>query len=211
MMQLEQYTADAICHSMCIGPLVDPSWQSDLIAIRLLLKPSFHPEACITISKSGGGASLSVAVLADMLWQQAYPCRLPAYHEETEFTANDFTRLAYHHHEVVTNPDAQHTACLDGIGMDCAWTTGSGHKQISSHVVASVLCKFVAEMIDQAWRTCTNSGVRNGLAECARYIGVEYPLDPVLPKPKLFRIGVFGTAENVDDYFRILNSTQREA
>lgn len=212
-MQPEQYTADAICNAMCVGPLVDPSWRPGVMAIRLLLKPSFHPEACITVTQLGGAASLSVAVLAEMLWRQTNPCHLPAYHDEHELTTQHFIHLAHYHNEVVTNPDSQCTVCVDGLAIDCVWTTGTGHNQMSSHVVGNVnvLRTFVAEMIDLAWRKCTNAGVRNGLAECARYVGAEYPSDPVLPKPKVFRIGVFGSPEDVDEYFRILKGTQREA
>ena len=196
---------------MCVGPFVDPSWDSGALAIRLLLIPSFHPEACITITKCKDAASLSVTVLAEMLWRQDYPCRLPAHHDNCELTTAQFTRLAYYHHEAASDPNARRTVCLDGIGIDCAWTTANGCDQFHSHVVDDSLRVFVAEMIDQAWHASTNAGVRNGIAECARYIGAEYPADPVPPKPTLFRLGVFGTPDDVDEYFRVLKLSQKKA
>jgi len=210
-MQLEQYTPDAICNAMCIGPLVDPSWGRRTLAIRLLFKPSFHPEACITITQSNDDATLSVSVLAEMLWQQDYPCRLPAFHDDVALTQAQFTRLAHYHHEAVTDPAAQRTACLDGMGVNCAWTTAEGHNQLQSHIVDNSLRAFAAQMIDQAWQASANAGVRNGLAECARYVGAECPLDPVRLKPTLFRVGVFGTPDDVDDYFRALKAAGKEA
>ncbi|MCP4829608.1 MAG: hypothetical protein GY889_12125 [Proteobacteria bacterium] len=210
-MQLEQYTPDAICNAMCIGPLVDPSWSGGTLAVRLLLKPSFHPEACITITQSEDDATLSVSVLAKMLWREDYPCRLPAYHDDSVLTKAQFTRLAQYHHEAVTDPDAQRTVCLDGMGVNCAWTTADGNNQLQSHIVDDSLRTFAAQMIDQAWQTSGNAGVRNGLAECARYVGAEYPLDPIPSKPTLFRLGVFGTPDDVDDYFRALKAANKEA
>ena len=210
-MQLEQYTADAICHSMCIGPFVDPSWDSATLAIRLLLKPSFHPEACITLAKREDAVSLSVTVLAEMLWRQAYPCRLPAHHDNCELTTAQFASLARYHHEAATDPNSRRTICLDGMGVNCAWTSMNGCDQFQSHVVDDSLRSFVAQMIDQAWNTSTNAGVRNGLAECARYIGAEYPADPLPPKPTLFRLGVLGTPDDVDEYFRVLKLSQKKA
>lgn len=210
-MQLNQYTADAICHSMCIGPFVDPSWNSETLAIRLLLKPSFHPEACITIAKRESTGSLAVTVLAEMLWRQDVPCRLPAYHDNCELTTAQFTRLAHYHHEAATDANARRTVCLDGMGINCAWTACNGCDQFQSHVVDDSLRVFVAQMIDHAWHASTNAGVRNGLAECARYVGAEYPVDPVPPKPTLFRLGVFGTADDVDEYFRVLRLSQKKA
>lgn len=65
-------------------------------------------------------------------------------------------------------------------------------------------------MIDHAWHNSTNAGVRNGLAQCARYLGAEYPADSVASEPTLFRLGVFGTADDVDEYFRILRLLQNE-
>lgn len=210
-MQSEQYTPDAICNAMCVGPLVDPSWGDGTHAIRLLLKPSFHPEACITITQSNGDAKLSVSVLAEMLWRQDVPCRLPAYHDDVALTKPQFTRLAHFHHEAVTDPEAQRTVTLDGMGVNCAWTTSDGNNQLQSHIVDDSLRAFASQMIDQAWKASVNAGIRNGLAECARYVGAEYALDPVPPKPSLFRLGVFGTPDDVDDYFRTLKAANKEA
>ena len=209
-MQLKHYTADAICHSMCIGPLVDPSWESGTLAIRLLLKPSFHPEACITIVRRENAASLDVTVLTEMLWQHDYPCRLPAHHDHCHLTMTQFTRLAYYHHEAATDLNAGRTVCVDGMGINCVWKSGNTCDQFQSNVVDQSLRLFVAQMIDHAWHNSTNAGVRNGLAQCARYLGAEYPADSVASEPTLFRLGVFGTADDVDEYFRILRLSQNE-
>lgn len=203
MKQFEQYTADAICQSMGIGPFIDPSWCRDVRVIRLLLKPSFDPEVCLTITEAGGVVSLTTSVLAEMLWRQDYPCRLPTYNDHTELSLAQFTCLAHHHHQAMTDSAAQRSVCIDGIGMHCVWTTAHGYDQLQSHIVRKALRTFVAAMIDQAWLASTNLYLRNGLAECARYIGVEYPLDPIPPKPTQIRLAVFGAPDEVKDYFRM--------
>lgn len=196
---------------MGIGPLADPSWVPGNPAIRLLLKPSFHPEACITIMQHNGAATLSVTVLAEMLWRQDFPCRLPSHHDDCELPAAEFTELAEFHRKAVTDREAHRMVCLDGIKVSCVWTTAEGHGQFESHVADKTLRTFVAKMIDQAWHRLTSPSVRNGLAECARYVGAEYAPDPVPTKPRLFRLGVFGTPDDIEEYFRVLKMAQRKA
>ena len=71
------------------------------------------------------------------------------------------------------------------------------------------MTKCVTHTIDLAWQLSSNPGVRNGLAACGRDVGAEYPVNPEPPKPDLFRLGVFGIPDDVDDYFRALRFVDR--
>ena len=81
-MQLEQYTADAICRSMGLDAFA-PSGPS---CVRVVLRPSFHPEVCVTVAETAGSARarMSVVALTEMLWRQHAPRRLPELREETD-------------------------------------------------------------------------------------------------------------------------------
>ena len=211
-MDPDQYTADVICHSMCIGTLIDPKWGADTVAIRVLLKPSFDPEACITVTLKNGTARLNITVLAASLWQQDHACRLPAHHEDCDLPLDQFNQTAHWHHTAVTDTEAQRFICLDGMGLNCAWTSAGDPQEIQSHCSAyQPMRDFVAHTIDLAWRLSSNVGVRNGLAACGRYVGADYPMESVPPKPALFRLGVFGSPDDVDGYFRALRSASKEA
>jgi hypothetical protein len=129
-MHPDQYTADTICHSMSLGPLIDPSWDADDLAIRVLLKPSFDPEACITVTRSKGNVRLNVVVLAEFLWHQQHPCRLPAFHDDSNLSLNQFSRIAHFHHSAVTDDAAQRFVSIDGMGLNCAWRAGSCNHEL---------------------------------------------------------------------------------
>ncbi|MGL4422165.1 MAG: hypothetical protein ACRCZF_15965, partial [Gemmataceae bacterium] len=72
--QVSNYTADAICRSMGLDGFEPASTP----CIRVLLKPSFHPEVCITLGDAtdAPGALLSVVALTERLWPQLIPRRL---------------------------------------------------------------------------------------------------------------------------------------
>ncbi len=72
---------------------------------------------------------------------------------------------------------------------------------MKSPVVGDALRTFVAKMIDVAWNSSTSPGVRNGLSICAQYVGCTYPMDPELTPSKPIRLGVFGTQDDVNEYF----------
>jgi len=59
-MRLEDYTADAICQSMGLR-FIEHSWaQAETPTLRVVLTPSFHPELCITLSRTADAVRLSV-------------------------------------------------------------------------------------------------------------------------------------------------------
>ncbi|XZE36337.1 hypothetical protein SH501x_001899 [Pirellulaceae bacterium SH501] len=210
-MQPDQYTADTICHSMSLGPLLDPSWDSDDLAIRVLLKRSFDPEACITATRRKGIVRLNVVVLVEFLWHQQHPCRLPVFHDDTALSLNQFDRIAHFHHSAVTDIAAQRFVSIDGMGLDCVWRVGGRNHQIQSHCSAyGPMTEFIVQTIEMAWQSSSNAGVRNGLARCGRYVGLNLPVEPEPPTPALYRLGVFGVRDHVDDYFRVLRSFSNE-
>ncbi len=202
-MQNDQYTPDAICESMGIGPFIDPTWRSASKILRLLLKPSFYPEVCITMVAREDSAKLTVVALSETFWHQVQPCPVPGYLESAQIDNSDIVQLieAY---EPLDNHDPQ-SISLDGMGMNLAWTSSKGVRQLESHVSGNELDTFVLDVIDFVWRTSEHPGVRNGLAHCARFVGRDYPFDPEPPTPKIFRIGVLGSPEDVSDFNEQIN------
>lgn len=207
-MRLDQYTADAICHSMGIGPFIDPAWNSKVLAIRLLLKPSFDPEVCITVVRSDGIDRLTVVALTEMLWRRDCPCQLPTEQETGTIDRNTFTKLCAAHHDAVSQAKGDRIVCVDGLGMNCAWATRSVTNQLESHVVGESLRSFVLTMVDAARNVCCHAGARNALRRCSRYIGCEYPIEPEPAKPPLLRIGVLGCADDVGDLLRLIDENE---
>ena len=97
-MHLEHYTADAICQAMGLPGFVEESWtQCDGPTLRLLLKPSFHPELCLTLFREKESTRLSVVALAERFWTQvaaAHGVRTPV-EEEARRRAEEEVRRRY--------------------------------------------------------------------------------------------------------------------
>src|SRR5436305_14108874 len=89
-MDLKQYPPDVICRSMGLPAFVEPGWSSP--TLRLLLKPSFDPEVCLTLT-GGADARLSEVALAEMLWRQPAPCALPTWSEQVTAPASMISEL----------------------------------------------------------------------------------------------------------------------
>lgn len=69
-MQHEQYTDDAIGQAMNLPGFI-PTDSGPIM--RLLFKPSFHPEMCVTIASS----QIQIIALQTQLWGQPDFCLLP--------------------------------------------------------------------------------------------------------------------------------------
>jgi len=200
-MNLDQYTPDAICRSMGLPGLIEPGWSPP--TLRVLLKPSFHPEVCITIG--GSGAALSVVALAESFWRQSVPCELPTFREKA-LIADAAARQLYLKFAAafVADQDPEgRMVTLDGMSQTSCFLDDVETRQFSCHPYRPAVSAFVSAVIETAWNACSNPGVRNALADCGKYVGLNLPREAEEVPPRLFRIAVLGTpdhrAEFLDD------------
>jgi hypothetical protein len=201
-MNLDQYTNDAICRSMGAPGFVEPGWSPP--TLRLLLKPSFHPEVCVTVTGSDGG--LSVVALAESFWRQAVPCELPTFRERL-FLAAPVVGRWFSDFSVALAADRDpegRLVCLDGMGVACCPLDPSGVEQLDCHPYRPAVSRFASSVILAAWQSCGDAGVRNALAACSEYVRLKLPREPEIVPPKLFRIGVLGTPDNRADFLKQL-------
>ncbi len=201
-MNVDQYTPDAICRSMGLNVFIDPDWSPP--TLRLLLKPSFHPEVCVTLVGEDG--DLSVVALAESFWRQSVPCALPTFRDQALLAApvahqlySDFSTAF-----VVDQTPEGRMVCIDGMPLNCCVLDNTGIRQFACNPYRTVVSAFIASMIHAAWQACSDPGVRNGLADCGRYVGLDLPREPEAAPPKLFRVAVLGTTYNRADFFEKL-------
>jgi hypothetical protein len=202
--QLSQYTADAICRSMGL----DAFEPVGLSCVRLLLKPSFHPEVCVTVAEPAdpARARLSVVALTEMLWRQQAPRRLPELREEVGVPAEVFAEAAAGFAAAFADRDRDgRRVCLDGMGVECCRSIGEVER-FAEHAHRPAVSAFVGRLVWWAWVACRVPGVRNALAECARYLGAEYPRQADPERPPARRLLVLGTPEARAGYFEVLRS-----
>ena len=196
-MDPKHYTADAICQAMGFPGFVDPALPSP--SIRLLLKPSFDPEVCVTLSAGGDRPRLSVVAFTTMFWHHPGPVPYaPAAREEVviprDVTTDLWGRFAAAHdaaHEM-----AGRMVCIDGMPVECVAVENGEARRFAESPYRPAVAEFVSRSIWWAWTACRVPRVRNALAACARYVGKDYPREVVPEAPAPVRIMVLGTVEN---------------
>lgn len=212
-MRPEDYTADAICRAMSLPCFVENPWtQSDSPTLRVVLTPSFHPELCITFSRSVDSTSLSVVALAVQYWSQHAELYLPSHCDEAHPSLNAFdeTVALFRAAHAAFDPDRRYV-CIDGMGLETCLVSRAGTQRLSTHVSEQTdTGRLVVRLIDLAWNGCRHPQVRNVLAQAARYLGVEYPLQDVPPAPRVTRLAVLGTAEERHDYLEMLRRRKKD-
>jgi len=199
----EQYTADAICQSMGLDGFVETGWT--VPTLRLLLKPSFHPEVCVTLHGAPEASRLSVVALTERLWGQPSLRRLPELQEETTVPTPAFDRACESFAATLGACRKRDRAVyLDGMGVECCFVRDGELQQFAEHAFRPGVSRFVSELVRLAWEPCREPRVRNALAECASYVGAEYPRDPEPVAPLVSGLLVLGTPEARADFFELL-------
>lgn len=198
-MLLEQYTPDAICKAMGLPAFIDQGLPSP--TLRLLLMPSFDPEVCITLFGASEGARLSVMALAEPFYRQPAPCRMSAWKEQVDVSAGVFADISEDFAAAVA-ADRETTGrmvCIDGMPIDACLLMGTRVDRIADHPYRPAVSRFVSTFIRIAWEACSGAGVRNGLAQCGRYVGENLPREALPPIAERSRVLILGTAEDRDD------------
>lgn len=208
-MQLSAYTPDAICQSMGLPGFIEKKWPAP--TLRLLLKPSFHPEVCLTLSQSAK-TRLSVIAFEQSLWKQPAPCALATWREENSVADETFARLvtAFHAGWAAEKHLEGRMVCLDGMPICACLSHANDSLQLDTHPYRPEVRGFVSSFIALAAECCRYSRVRNALADCGDYVGLKLQRSSLPPSQPLYRIAVLGDSEERADYLRQLPTRDGE-
>ena len=197
-MRLDAYTDDAICNAMGLGQFEHVGGER---AIRLLLKPSFHPEACVTVEP----ARLHVVALRSMLWREPVPCRLLEYAETASLVADQFDRLigAF---DLALAEDANRgeLVCLDGMPISALRIDGDRRWKFGGHPTGSGQSQFVVNLLRLAHASVSSVHLRNRIAEYGRYLSQAFKIEPEPELPNTAGVLVLGAPDDRADYFKEL-------
>lgn len=200
-MRSEQYTAEAICRSMGLDAFESTS---NARMLRVLFKPSFHPEVCITFTETLDTSStkLSVTVLTEMFWRQETPRRLPELNEEVEVRGTGlFDEITAGFVIAFAERDRNlRRVCLDGMRVECCRNAENGIERFADHVNDPAVSTFVDHLVWWAWIACRTPGIRNALADCAWYLGKDYPRDSDPEQPPRRQMMVIGEPDSRADF-----------
>jgi len=172
-MQTDAYTTEAICASLGLPSFEqDPACTRATQALRLLLKPSFHPEICLTFADG----NVSVVSARAMIWHQFEPAPMLTDRSEGVVPPEVFTSL-FAPMAAVAKSGAVRGIMIDGMpselllfrgGAVALRTGGNAGKQ-------GDYSALVGLAISTAWDCISNPLCRNSLSDAAEYLGKKLP------------------------------------
>jgi hypothetical protein len=208
-MRPDDYTADAICRAMALPGFIDEAWMEPRVsALRVVLKPSFDNEVCITLVEKLGDVTLSVHAASEMFWRQLAPRMLafPFRSGECDFGYGLFLESVAIFDQARAEAAIAGALCLDGMGMEACHVTRGVVRCFETHVGCGPAGELARKLIDWSWTVMEDPHLRNALAGCGRYVGREYALKPTSPGKPVTRLAVLGAADDRAAYLQRLRT-----
>jgi hypothetical protein len=164
----------------------DPGCKEAAEGVRLLLKPAFHPETCLTFADG----RVSVVCARELIWRRLEPSPVLTDRTQAELSPGTFAGLLASLLQISdSGPSAVPGITIDGMPVE-VWYFRSGTlvlKIEGNGGKKGDFSAFIALAITTAWRCISNSHCRNSLAQAAEYVGthtlpreVEPPRKPVV-------------------------------
>lgn len=201
-MRTDEYTAEAICKCMGIPSFeADPACTNATEAIRLLLKPSFHPEVCLTFVNG----KVSVVCARFMIWRQFEPSPMVTDRAEGAVPAAAFTELRSSM-VPVSRPGAVPGIIIDGMPSELLhFQQGSVVLRVGGNAGGKGdFSAFVTLAIVAAWEHISSSYCRNALAAAAEYVGKSLPREQESPRKPTIETMVLGPKEDREQLLQAL-------
>lgn len=207
-MQTDAYTSDAICQ--CMGL---PSFDKDPVlvgateAIRLLFKPSFHPEICITVVDG----HVSVVCARWMVWRLFEPSPMLTDRSKGTLDSDAFARLLLEL-KPLPRTTGQYGIIIDGMPTEVLhFRAGELVLRVGGNAGwKGDFSAFIAFAVRAMWDLIGNVHCRNALADAAAYLGEKLPrLEEPARKPTVETV-VLGVAEDRAELLRALKHHHNE-
>lgn len=206
-MKLEEYTADAICRAMELPAFIEEPWTSaDNSVLRLVLKPSFHPEVCVTMLRSTDETQVVLIALRQNLWYAGSWRILPSDRAQFSLPAAVFDEVVslFEAMRAAFDPNHRIVFC-DGMGFESCLVSGRNVEKLRAQVINQFgITTFVGRVLQVAWQGCGEPRVANAFAQAAHYVGLEYPLKKLPAEPESTRLMVLGAEQERHDYLEAL-------
>lgn len=182
------YTSENICRAMGMdGFADDPLLSQARQAVRLLLLPSFHNEACLSFVRTEEEISLSIVAAQSRVWQEDGHAsrKVPAREATGRVSPEDFEEIV-RLLEIAAQPvPPPRFAVLDGMPVhSLLWSDGKVEASIRENVAyRESYLRLVAQAITTAWNAIGDPAVRNVLRDAGEYVDVDFP-EQAVPPPR---------------------------
>lgn len=194
------YTSENICRALGLGGFAN-DWQlaqSDE-CIRVLLKPSFHREVCISVLLKEEKVSVVVIAALSQIWLQDWPIpQLTKVEQEAGILSEvQFARFTSLLHSAAEPKQQARFVVLDGMQAHTVLRADrEGRLNIDKNVGGDASYKFfIAEVITQVHTAIGCPSIRNALADAGSYAGLRIPYEVIPPAKDTVRTLVLGEPE----------------
>ena len=191
------YTSENICGALGLDGFAN-DWQlaqSDE-CIRVLLKPSFHREICISVLSKEKKVSVVVIAALSQIWLQDWPVPQLTKVEQDAGSLSEFqfARLSSLLNAAAAPKQPARFVILDGMPAYAVLRADrEGKLNIDKNVSGDASYKsFIAEAITQAHSATGSPSIRNALADAGSYAGLRIPSEVIPPAKDAVRTLVLG-------------------
>jgi hypothetical protein len=216
-MRLEDYSPDAICLAMGLpGFREDAALRRSGPVLRFVLRPSFHPEVCVTLTAGPEGDAADVRAFAEVFAHQPSPTdRPPVFMERTAMELGavaDLTRDFLDTARLLDEPGRTRWAVLDGMPVAVLGGHGGADAELDLNVGASEeFREFVARVIQRLHPALATGHCRNGLAVAGQYVHLHIDLDALSAVDTSTRLLVLGDEPGREEVANLLIRKPRPA
>jgi len=205
-MTIEQYTDDAVCFAMGLPQLL-PAELGDVI--RLVCRPSFHPEVCVTLKPD----EIVTVGLKTMLWNESLVARMPEHSERAYLLPGEFDPVyeAFAAALDESKRPPKWVVICDGMRVSAVRFRVRESERFSGSAVNDAERKFVTSVLSLALSKAVSIELRNRIAWCGRYVvrgddaAVAFPVvpEPAVDQLLVTRLLVLGTPEERAEFHKM--------
>ncbi|MBE7464846.1 MAG: hypothetical protein HS116_15330 [Planctomycetes bacterium] len=200
------YSSDFICKNLGLG-CFDNTEEARIARfyVRMLFKPSWHPESCVTISTQNDQTILRYAYFeGESLWHSK-GIRTPlAFTEQHILPSSPIDGLLSITAEASSHAvDVSRGVTLDGMGCCFLWKHHSQVMQNETNVGSPGFWRdWACAVLQVCWDAVQNPHAKQVVAATASYVGLEFnpaTLPPVKPRTHVLLLGAEEERQNLLD------------
>jgi len=187
LMRIEDYTPDAICMALEGRKFRDDElFGQNESVLRLLLRPSFDPEVCITLGSGLTEDWLELCTFHEMFWHKASAADRPAVFKVrvaiVRGSLDNCTRDFVEAHRLLEETSPKNWMVLDGMPVSAICSVAGSVLELDLNVGArDEFHSFVANILNQLFPLIPPGPCRNSIVRAGRYVDLRLPID-TLPK-----------------------------
>jgi len=198
MLNTSRDKEDEVCSAMALPRFV-PDANNE--AIRLLLRPTFHPEVCVTLTPT----DLSVVTLQKPLFSKSVFNRIPEFAERVPIDDAEYHAECKEFESALIESMTPRTRLvIDGMGISAVRVTNGTITRFAADSARQMACAFCASVCSLVIEKTKTAEIRNRVSRCGGYASGDFTVlsEPEFQPPEATHILVLGVSQERDALHR---------